>query len=1338
MKKFISAICVIALMMPSTLSAFADAGTADNLSGQQAVVVDVADSTEDAAETETETVVETESASVVSTEKASDTKATSDTSKASETETMDETEDEPEVDPQYADDPQYWKEMKKQYGVATMSAVPSGYIHDSRFNKGYKIHYGVDVSSFQPNIDWAKAKADGVEFAIIRAGYRGWGTGRIVADEDIIKNIKGAKAQGIKVGVYIFSQAITEKEAREEVDKTIEFIGGQKIDLPMVLDYEYAESYNQLTGRLYKANLSRQAATNVCLAFCEYASQKGYEPMVYANKDMLTNKLDADAISSKYSIWLANYTTQTSYSGDYDFWQYSIVPVDGISDSTDGDFWYEKVTNDISIRNSNKPGNINQGASFSIRGQLLSTAEMSSVTVGVYDIDGKQVIGKTVNPNSKEYDIADIDSSIEFSKLPVGAYRYKIMATAGQTKTLVNSAFMVLSNGRTVADGTYYIESMKNNGYGLNTSGNSNASGANVVLGAKSSSNYMKYVFSYQSNGYYKIKNAASGQYLGVTGQKSASGSNVEQASGGTRWKVIPDGKGSYYLVPECSGTAALDLANGTVANGTNIRIWNYNLTEGQRWKLESTTTSTAAPKISGQTKPATMKAGSSFSIRGTVTSDLPLTEVTVGVYDTSGNLKTGKTVRPNTTSYDLRNVDTSIKFGSLGTGGYRYKVTAKTSAGTTTLVNSAFMVLGSGRTVADGTYYIESMKNNGYGLNTSGNSNVSGANVVLGAKSSSNYMKYVFSYQSNGYYKIKNAASGQYLGVTGQKSASGSNVEQASGGTRWKVIPDGKGSYYLVPECSGTAALDLANGTVANGTNIRIWNYNLTEGQRWKLESTTTSTAAPKISGQTKPATMKAGSSFSIRGTVTSDLPLTEVTVGVYDTSGNLKTGKTVRPNTTSYDLRNVDTSIKFGSLTTGGYRYKVTAKTSAGTATLVNSAFMVLGSGRTVADGTYYIESMKNNGYGLNTSGNSNASGANVVLGAKSSSNYMKYVFSYQSNGYYKIKNVGSGKYLGVTGQKSASGSNVEQASGGTRWQVIPDGKGSYYLVPECSNTAAVDLTNGTVANGTNIRIWNYNLTEGQRWKLESTTTSTVAPKISGQTKPSTMKAGSSFSIRGTITSGQKLTEVTVGVYDTSGSMKIGKTVRPNTTSYDLRNVDTSIKFGSLGTGGYRYKVTAKTSAGTTTLVNSAFMVLGRGRTVANGTYYIESMKNNGYGLNVSGNSSASGANVVLGAKSSSNYMKYVFTYQGNGYYKIKNVGSGKYLGVTGQKSASGSNVEQASGGTRWQVIPDGKGSYYLVPECSNTAAVDLTNGTVANGTNIRIWNYNLTEGQRWSLVK
>ena len=90
----------------------------------------------------------------------------------------------------------------------------------------------------------------------------------------MIKNIEGAQAQGIRVGVYIYSQAITPDEARQEVDWVIGWLQGHQIDLPMVLDYEYAESYGALTGRLYNANLSRQAATNVCLAFCDYASQK--------------------------------------------------------------------------------------------------------------------------------------------------------------------------------------------------------------------------------------------------------------------------------------------------------------------------------------------------------------------------------------------------------------------------------------------------------------------------------------------------------------------------------------------------------------------------------------------------------------------------------------------------------------------------------------------------------------------------------------------------------------------------------------------------------------------------------------------------------------------------------------------------------------------------------------------------------------------------------------------------------------------------------------------------------------------------------------------------------
>ena len=240
------------------------------------------------------------------------------------------------------DDPQYWKELRKQYSVSLMSAVDTTYEHNPHY-ANYKVHYGVDISSYQEDIDWAAAKADGVEFAIIRAAYRGWGqSGRLVKDGYTAKNIEEAQAQGIKVGVYIYSQAITEQEAKEEVDFVHNLVQEYKLDLPLVMDFEYAYVNDGEGGRLYDANLSKAEATNVCMAFCNHAAELGYTPMVYANKSTLTNDLNASVISEKYPIWLAHYTKKTSYTGDYDYWQYSeSISVDGISGPVDGDFWYE-------------------------------------------------------------------------------------------------------------------------------------------------------------------------------------------------------------------------------------------------------------------------------------------------------------------------------------------------------------------------------------------------------------------------------------------------------------------------------------------------------------------------------------------------------------------------------------------------------------------------------------------------------------------------------------------------------------------------------------------------------------------------------------------------------------------------------------------------------------------------------------------------------------------------------------------------------------------------------------------------------------------------------------
>lgn len=195
----------------------------------------------------------------------------------------------------------------------TSRVVPgvSNIIHNEKFS-GCTLEQGIDVSSHNAEIDWAKVKAAGIDFAIIRVGYRGYGTtGSLNYDTYAIKNIKGAIEAGIPVGVYIFSQAITTQEAIAEADFVISKIRAYNITLPVVFDYEYASTSSGLTGRLYKANLSVKAATNICTAFCERVASYGYTPMVYANKSFLESVIDGAALGEKYQIWLANYITET-------------------------------------------------------------------------------------------------------------------------------------------------------------------------------------------------------------------------------------------------------------------------------------------------------------------------------------------------------------------------------------------------------------------------------------------------------------------------------------------------------------------------------------------------------------------------------------------------------------------------------------------------------------------------------------------------------------------------------------------------------------------------------------------------------------------------------------------------------------------------------------------------------------------------------------------------------------------------------------------------------------------------------------------------------------------
>ena len=215
-------------------------------------------------------------------------------------------------------------------------------VHAGQFRNCH-IYNGIDVSTWNGDINWYAVKASGIDFAFIKVGGRGYGSsGGMYHDSRAIQNIQGAKAAGIKIGVYMFSQAITEAEAVQEAQYAIDFLHtyGFTIDLPLVMDYEYA-SGTATGGRLLQANLSREQATNVCMAFCSYTATRGYTPMVYANKTMLTNSVDGQRIAASYPVWLAQYNTRATYTGAYSYWQYSSTgSVPGIAGNVDMNFYY--------------------------------------------------------------------------------------------------------------------------------------------------------------------------------------------------------------------------------------------------------------------------------------------------------------------------------------------------------------------------------------------------------------------------------------------------------------------------------------------------------------------------------------------------------------------------------------------------------------------------------------------------------------------------------------------------------------------------------------------------------------------------------------------------------------------------------------------------------------------------------------------------------------------------------------------------------------------------------------------------------------------------------------
>lgn len=205
---------------------------------------------------------------------------------------------------------------KNTYDPEAFMADGDGVMH--YYEDGERVsHKGIDVSKYQDKIDWEKVASDEVEYAFIRLGIRGYTEGDIIEDETFEDNIKGALKNDIDVGVYFFTQALSEEEAEEEAAYVIESIAPYQVKYPIVLDVE------SVTSTKARGNdLTREERTQYCITFCEKIKEAGYTPMIYGNLKTFTLLLNIEELED-YDKWFAYYDESYYFPYDFKIWQYT-------------------------------------------------------------------------------------------------------------------------------------------------------------------------------------------------------------------------------------------------------------------------------------------------------------------------------------------------------------------------------------------------------------------------------------------------------------------------------------------------------------------------------------------------------------------------------------------------------------------------------------------------------------------------------------------------------------------------------------------------------------------------------------------------------------------------------------------------------------------------------------------------------------------------------------------------------------------------------------------------------------------------------------------------------
>lgn len=662
---------------------------------------------------------------------------------------------------------------------------------------------GIDVSEWQGTIDWDKVKADGISFAILRVGYSTY------KDDCFDRNAKECERVGIPYGVYVYSYAKNADGGLKEAEAVLKFLKGYNPTYPVYIDLEETKEIVMSNGQRYYPPAADDL-TGIATAFCTRIEQAGYEAGVYASLSWWNNYLTSSVFNS-WTKWVAQYYSECEYTGSYRIWQ------------------------------------------------CTGKGRVAGISV-------------------------DVDINFEFNgDVPTGLPARNVSGTKSAP----------------IANGEYNIISAMSSSKVIDTDGNSTLEGANIQLWAYTNGGGDRFKLTSDSQGLYTIQNVNSGKYLSLYRRNTSYGLNVVQtASADTlaqKWIIEKDGS-SYIIRSAYNTDYVLDVEGASSSDGTNIGIWTQNSGKNQRWtfrslsyKAEKTvddgtyiiackSNSGIVFDVEGQSRTAGANIGfwtanngenQRFKIKHAGNGYYTITGVQSGMaLDVSGE---SKRVGANLIQWNagsnkdnqlwaiIKNSDGSYSLASKLSG---LLITAASGAAKGSNASLDAMDYSASqrftlskvaedpnRTIADGTYVIESAMSSNIVLDVTGNSTANGANIETWNPNGGTNQLWVVSWDSSAKaYSIKSVRSGLYLDASGASAANGTNIIQwaSNGGKnqRWNIVKDGSG-YKIVSAMNSKMVIDIEGQSTKTGANVLLWTANGGANQRFVFKSAGSGTSA-------------------------------------------------------------------------------------------------------------------------------------------------------------------------------------------------------------------------------------------------------------------------------------------------------------------------------------------------------------------------------------------------------------------------------------------------------------------------------------------------------------